>query len=119
MAKSKYLEAQNFELYAKDDKWLRVTVRDDDGRPVDLTGAAVTWSVAASEGGSPIVTLTSPTDIDVSDPLSGVFLVKIEDTDAAGLPAGRYYHECIVIDGGGLRTTVFFGFVDIRAPIIA
>ena len=108
------LVPQDFELFSGNDKVLRVTVRDENGGIVDLTGATIRWILSRKQGSTPLIDYTSPTNITLaSDPATGKFDIEISDTDSEPLRKGTFYHECLVTSAAGLKTTVMYGFVEV------
>jgi hypothetical protein len=113
---------QNFEIHAGDDLVIPVTVTDEAGQAVDLTGAAVGWQAARGTpqrfGTTPVVSKASGSGIAVTDPAGGVFEITLEAADTQGL-RGAFYHEAEVTDAAGKKTTVMAGTMTVEPTLIA
>ena len=113
------LVPQDFELVSGNDKNLNFSVLDQDDVVVDLTGATIAWSMSrTNKSKSELITLLSPADITITDPVNGKFTVTIKDTDSEALQGGDYYHEARVTSTAGLKTTVAYGTVELLDNII-
>lgn len=117
------LTPQNFEVVSGNDKVINVTVLDEDGNAVDLSGSTIVWAVAISEKSkSTIFSYTSPTNITITDASAGKFRIDLEDTDTEALSIARikmdYYHEARVVSSGGKKTTVMVGTMTVLGNII-
>jgi hypothetical protein len=113
------MDAQNFSMYSGDDDEIAVSVVDDEGVAIDLTGATITWSLADSRGGTVLVTKTSDTsaELSITSAAGGTFTIHLLATDTDDL-AGVYYHEAQVEDSQGHKTTVLTGYAEIIEDII-
>lgn len=123
----KKLIPQNFELVSGNDKELNVTVLDENGAAVDLTGATIVWAVAINEKSkSTIFFYTSPTNITIILPQSGTdigkFRIDVQDNDTEPLSIGRistdYYHEARVTSSAGKKSTVMVGTMAVLGNVI-
>lgn len=112
-------EAQNFSIFSGDDEDILVSVVDDAGAAVALTGATITWRLADTRGGT--VELTKINDstngVTITDAAGGTFTIHIASADTTDL-AGVYYHEAQVEDAQGNKTTVLTGYAEILEDII-
>lgn len=108
------LTSQDFDMFAGDTKNLVVTVTDNSGSIVDLTGGQVTWVLKRNLGASPLVTKTSTVagQIDMGG-TSGQFTVHVLPADTTGF-SGMYYHEAVFTDVAGNVSTVMTGRVVIN-----
>lgn len=112
-------EAQNFSMYSGDDEDIAVTVVDDAGAAVDLTGATITWKLADSRGGTIEITKVndSTSGVTITNAAAGEFTIHLSATDTDSL-AGVYYHEAQVEDSLGHKTTVLTGYAEIVEDIV-
>lgn len=101
------LISQNIDVYAGDSKLLQVTVTDEAGNALDISGCTIKWAIV--RGRTKMVEKISPNNITLDDPSNGVYSIKVVPNDTVDLPPGTYYHESIVIDVFGNVTTVFKG----------
>lgn len=114
---------QNFDIVSGNDKELNVTVLDEKGIAVDLTGSTIVWAVAINEKSkSRIFQYTSPTNITVTDAIAGKFRIDVQDTDTEALSIARiktdYYHEARVTSAAGKKTTVLIGTMTVLGNVI-
>ena len=112
--------AQDFEIVSGNDRSVNITVTDDDGNAVDLTGATITWKAATSpEASSALITKTndSTNGISVSTPSNGVLTINLDPADTQSLD-GVYYHETLVTDSSGNKSTVAIGHMKVRPNLI-
>ena len=109
---------QNVTMRSGDTKRLQFTVTDAAGTAVDLTGATITWVLAAKLGGTTLLTKTIGFGITVNDASAGRFHVDLDPADTAAL-AGTYYHEAEVVDALGNKSTVAVGRITIEQDQIA
>ena len=104
---------QNFTLFSGDTKYLHVDLTDSNGEAVDLTGMAIKWGVKKNVRTATIFLKTTPTGIDIPDPLNGRFTVKIHPLDTATL-SGVFYHEAQITDVEGNVSTVLTGTMTVE-----
>ena len=113
---------QNFEIHAGDDLVIPVTVTDQAGQPVDLTGATAAWQAARGTpekfSKTPALSKATGSGIVLTDPASGTFEITLAAADTEGL-RGVFYHEAEVTDAGGNRATVLAGTMTVLATLIA
>lgn len=103
---------QDFEMFQGDDKELHVLVTDEDGMPVDLTGATVTWKMYRSfKDEATVKDITS--GISIPSPLNGIFIVTLLPSDTENI-FGGFFHEAQVKDIRGMVTTVMTGHIRIK-----
>lgn len=96
----------DFELTLGDSRDLTVTVKDEDGVIVDITGMTVEWAASVLEEGgfdadaSISKSTGSAGGVVLTDPANGVFRVRLDAGDTDELADGRYFHQAKVFDGG-------------------
>ena len=109
---------QDFELFKNDDKSVQVTIRDENGTLVDVSGAsAAQWIMQKyPESATADITKTlAAGEIDVATSgANGVVTITILSADTASLSAGEYYHELRITDASGNDSTILVGDVNLR-----
>lgn len=104
---------QSFPLMSGEDVVLDITVRDNAGDILNITGATVRFAAARTPTGNPIVdSSASPATATavVQDGPNGLVRVTITDTNTDPL-SGDYYYEVKVTDVGGLEAVVTRGWM--------
>lgn len=104
---------QNITMFAGDSKNLVVTVLNDSGGPIDLTGAVIKWIMYRNNVGADVTKSSLNGGITISDPLSGVFTISVLSADTSDL-AGSFNHAAQVTDARGFATVVMNGRVTIN-----
>lgn len=105
-------------MFAGDTKTLQVTVKDENGDAVDLTGASIRWQASRSVNKRPADLEKSVGDgITITDATAGRFDVTLDSADTEDL-RGDFYHEAEVIDASGNVSTVFTGTLTIEPTLI-
>jgi hypothetical protein len=108
----------NFSVPAGNDIEIKVDLTSDIQGDT-LAGATLTWQVFTQDNGVPLASplmiwksnLSGAGGINVlSSPLT--FAINLEAGDTLGL-LGNYYHEGLMVDAGGLRTTLFVGLMTV------
>ena len=114
------LVPQDFELVSGNDKTLRFTLTDENGDPVNLTGATIIWAFAkTATSKASLFDYTSPANVTITDPpTDGLFEVDIQRADTEGFKGGEYYHECRVQSAAGNKITVAYGVVTLLDNVI-
>lgn len=104
---------QNFIHFKGNDKEINFLVQD----VATVEGCTARWTMSDVPGGIAEITKsteTSPAGITLEGKTIKVIL-KSEDTDdVSGIDAGKYYHECELVDTEGNISTVAIGEVDLR-----
>lgn len=108
------------QYHAGNTQYLRPTVRSQDNRVIDITGASATW-VLYDDPDAPFESAvveksTAGGGIRLTNPTNGELVIEIEAGDTTGLGAkdGRlWYHRCDLVDDGGDRATIFHGTLTI------
>lgn len=108
---------QNFELYQGDDKELVITVRDNAGALVDLTGYSAVWCVHIRTPDNIVLEKTTSDGITIPTPGNGQLIVEIDGTDTAELLPRNYDHQCEVEDPSGHHTTVSVGYMKLLKSV--
>jgi hypothetical protein len=105
---------QNFAMFQGNSLTLGFDV-EQDGEPVDLTGATIDW-VAARRRDREIV-LEKEGDVD-EDPTTGRFTVELDPEDTEDL-LGRYWHEARLEDSAGEIFTVTTGLMTVNRSFVS
>ena len=82
-------------------KSFEVTIKDQDGRPVKLGGAAMVMSIGPV-GGPPTVTKRTGEGIEVTDADKGKARVTLSSDDTASLTAGTHKYDLWAFWPGGV-----------------
>lgn len=109
---------QNIEVHQGDDFTFEVPVLDgENGAPLDLTGAALRWLLAAAATDTvPLIEKTvSGGGVTITDSAGGLVVVTLAPADTASLN-GIFHHELEVILGGRIYT-VMTGEATIRPRV--
>lgn len=109
---------QNITIVAGNSLSVHVTVSDEDGAAIDLTGATVKWQVATSPDGTrsdPVISKQTGSGISI---LASGVTIAIDPIDTITLRPGTYYHEVQVSLGDGTVGTVTQGTFLINPSII-
>ncbi len=110
---------QDFGLHAGSYRRLIVTVNDEDGQPINLTGATIKWNMATfprlqivvcKDNNSPDLTILEQTG-----PTLGQFQIDLSPDDTKNLMPGQYYHEARVTDAFEHPDVVLYGYVTLKA----
>lgn len=109
----------DFTMFAGDTKVIPVTVIDEDGMAVNITGATFTWEAARTVDGTAAITKTVGAGIALTSPATGVFTITLDEADTDDLE-GLYYHEAEMVLAGDTSTVLTGNMIVeqtlIRAP---
>lgn len=105
---------QNLELYQGKDRIIEVTVYDDAGAPLDISGYTVTWVVYKPTTGVIVLTKTTADGIVLTVPASGIMEITLVPEDTQSL-LGQYNHEGEITTPGGKQDVIFTGYFKITA----
>lgn len=86
-----------FEMKAGDTKYIVVSVVNDAGEPVVISGASIKWIIARKRNSSHLVTKTVGSGITITG--ASEFTVKLNPSDTLSL-FGEYYNEAEIIESG-------------------
>lgn len=109
----------DFTMFAGDSKVLVVTIVDDDGAAVNITGAAIKWQAARTVSDSSALiskTTDSPGGVAITDGADGEFEVTLDEADTDDLD-GLYYHEAEITMSGD-TSTVLTGYMVVEQTLI-
>jgi hypothetical protein len=105
---------QDVEIYAGDTKTIDLTIYDEDGELLDLSGYAVFYYAYGSPG-NPVITKTSDEGIDILT--NGKCTISIEPSDTKNL-YGKYAHEVDILKGSEVYT-VMTGELTVKSSIVS
>jgi len=114
----------DFEMHSGDHRDLVVTVKDEAGALVDISGATMRWHLSKLDSsgsrpgpkGAALVQKSVGSGIVLTTPASGVATVSLLPADTASL-AGEFYHELEMVLGGK-TSTVLFGKVTVLKDLV-
>lgn len=96
----------DFDLFAGDTKTLQITVLDEQGQPLDITGAAVRWWASPSPYvRPPLIKKEIGNGLTLTDAAHGRFTVELAAADTQDL-RGSFYYEAEVEDDGAINTVL-------------
>ena len=103
-------ERQDISIVKGVSKTLRLTVTDDDGARVDLTGATIYFCVKKTKADLTLeIALVSPTNIVIlaqTGATLGQADIDLLPGDTSGLPVGQHVYDVWVEQSGGDRHAV-------------
>lgn len=109
------VKAQNFEIYQGDDKQIIITVYDENGAILDLTGYAAVW-VAVQQTTFDVV-ISKETEasggISIPDPTNGQLIIELDANDTVSIAPKVYNHQCEIEDASGNHSTVTTGYMTV------
>lgn len=105
----------NLSFYAGDSRNLIVTVVDQNGEIVPLTGATIKWILVSQD----TIMLSKKTDsgITLSDPAMGQFTIALTASDTKTLN-GTYQHMARVTTADGNSSIVLTGTVIVEGSLV-
>lgn len=110
---------QNFELFQGDYKEVTISVVDENGQAVDLTGYNAVWCMYIQNVDDVVIAITKTTSggITIPSPTSGELVITLEDVDTENLIPRIYSHQCEIEDLLGRHATVTTGYVKLYKSI--
>lgn len=109
---------QTISVYRKNDMLLQISVTDETGAALDLTGAALTFAVRSISGASTIFMKTLANGITVANVLAGTIEIDLTAAETDIQP-GTYRLELLVTDVNGNRYTALVGMFSVLASLTA
>lgn len=98
----------SLEMYSGESFDITVTVTDESGAAVDLTGASIAYA-ARDE----IIKTTTNGGITITNAPAGQFTITLDSTDTAALGGRELPHDCAVTFASGEKRVVFVGTLTI------
>lgn len=95
-----------------------ITLEDQNGSAIDLTGAAVEFAFARSPGSTPAFKYTTSEHIDLSEAAGGIITITIPPAETAKWSQRRYVYEVTVTYASGVVTTLFMGRLDVEPDVV-
>lgn len=98
---------------------VELQITDDNGDPLNISDADITFTVAPYRGGEAVIKKTDSDGIDLVDAANGEIEIRIngDDTASLGTADGKTYpYDVVVVDDTGDRHTVTIGEWTITAP---
>ena len=110
-------ENQDFTMFAGDTKILSLSVLNEDGGTVNLTGLNSAQFVIKKYPSSTTasVTKTLGSGITNDNPTLGILQITVNASDTASMSAGEYYHETRIKDSGNKIGTITTGKITIKS----
>jgi len=109
------------QFYAGDTWQLQANCQNVDGTPMDLIGAAMTWSLNDPTGQETnYLVLTVNEGIVVQPPVSGeppsgIAYIVVTPAQSTPLAAGFYQDQLVVVTSDGTVSTIFQGRIEVVA----
>jgi hypothetical protein len=102
------LNNQNAYLYAGDNAVLNYAITDESNNPLNLTGASLTYIIAAHDGAAAIITKTTADGgITVTNAAGGLLSVSLASADTTNL-SGMLWQQLVMTDATLSTGTITF-----------
>lgn len=108
--------SNDFTMFAGDSRTIKVTVRNEQGDVVNITGATLKWQAARTLADAAVISKASDAGIVLTEPAAGVFTVTLNAADTDALE-GLYYHEAEMVLAGN-PSTVLTGSMVVEKTLI-
>lgn len=103
------VKTYNLQKVAGDSENIEVTVVDEEGTAVDLTGASIEYAIKTTVEAVTNELLLTTADFSITI-LANVFSIAVSPNDTVSLN-GTYYHECEITLADGRVFTAFSGSI--------
>jgi len=90
-----------------------ITLEDDDGMPMDLTGCSIYSQFRKSFGATTAYSFTTS----ISDATAGVFKLSLPGTYSSTIKPGRYLYDVEIITNASVKIRVVEGIITIAPEI--
>ena len=100
---------QEFKMFKGDHKTFELQVKDQDGNPIDLSGATIRMTVkkhATDETAVISKTSNNASEISITDPANGIAEIYLVPSDTRNLDAGKYIFDIEITTAAGKVYTV-------------
>lgn len=104
---------QNFEIYQGDTKQIIITVYDEDGAILNLTGYNINWVMYKSTTKELILSKSLGSGITVPTPSNGQIVIDFLPVDTENVIPNTYLHECEISTSPTDVSTVTTGAVKV------
>ena len=110
---------EKIELYADNDRTLRVFVKDGELNIIDLTGATLVLTVKETKGGSVVFqkSTSNPSEGAIGAADEGEAFFYIVPSDTASLDIRQYVYDVEVTLSTAKKYTVLEGIIDLLQPV--
>ncbi len=106
----------NFEINSGDTLNAVISVINDAGAAVNITGYSARWKMSPRIGASASSSKTVGSGITLTTPTSGILTISLTSADTANR-CGAYVHELVLTDGSGNVSTAMTGRLTIKADL--
>lgn len=98
---------------------IKITVKDSDGTPLDLTGYSAAWQARAMNGAASTAAISKTSMLGGGITIAGsVITVTVPATDTAGVPTGAYAHELELTEPDGGKPPFLGGRLTVTAEVV-
>jgi hypothetical protein len=111
------IKGQNLEIYQGDNKNIIITVYDENGGLVTLSGYSAVWCAYKQTPFTVAIEKSTTNGITILDPSSGQLQITIEQSDTENLTPNVYAHQCEVEDAFGNHATVTTGYFSVLRSV--
>jgi hypothetical protein len=113
------INGQNIEVYQGDNKNIIISIVDDDGGILNLTGYNAVWCMHEQTAENIVLQkTTSPGEgITIPDPTNGELVIALEQSDTSELTPKIYGYQCEIEDAFGNHATVTTGYLKLFKSI--
>jgi hypothetical protein len=112
------LASQDFYIYVGDTRSLVITVQDNSGSPVNLTGATIKWVLVKDDQAVLFKDNQSNGGVSITNAANGQCTLSIQAKDTISLTPGAYIHEARMIDSSGNSSIIFTGNVTVQKSFV-
>jgi len=109
-------------MYAANDVELDMSLFDEEGGPLNLTGSTVRWALASAYDPTVALVVKSSAGMGgilITNAVQGTVILILDGEDTADFGGQPYVHEAAVINASGAETTVLTGAVTIYKTAIS
>lgn len=109
---------KNFEVDQNATFTFIVEYKDNNGLPIDLTGATAKMQVRDTKGGTKLAfSLTSPSGGIIIDPTNGKLTIKITPTQTNKMFYPKSSYDIMVVDSNGNKIKLLEGFMTLSRSV--
>jgi hypothetical protein len=100
------MDEQTLEIFRRDYKTFKVTVKDSDGVVVDLTDYDAKFTAKLKSTDTDAQAKIGPIDGTITTPATGVISFTLTSTDT-NIPAGTYFFDVQISKTGDVKTVAY------------